>query len=82
MSETVEDKNLFSFETPIDELGLSTRAYHCCIRSGIYTLGDLYGKTYKEMSKIRNLGKKSLYEIEGKMHEYGLKFKPEESNNG
>ena len=65
-------------ETTINELDLSVRSYSCCKRAGINTLGDLCGKTYTEMTKVRNLGKKSLQEIESKMHEHGLRFKPED----
>ena len=64
----------------IDVLDLSVRSYHCCIRAGIYTLGDLCGKTYTEMTKVRNLGKNSMQEIESKMHEYGLTFKQEDNH--
>lgn len=71
-----EKKGTF-LETSIDELDLSVRSYKCCKRAGINTLGDLCGKTYTEMQKVRNLGKKSLQEIENKMNEYGLRFKQE-----
>ena len=75
-----EKKGTF-LETSIDELDLSVRSYSCCKRAGINTLGDLCGKTYTEMQKVRNLGKKSLQEIAQKMTEYGLRFKPEETKN-
>lgn len=68
-------------ETSIDALDLSVRAYNCCKRAGINTLGDLCGKTYTEMQKVRNMGKHSLEEIEKKMNEYGLRFKPEENHD-
>lgn len=74
---TEADKSTL-LETTINELDLSVRSYSCCKRAGINTLGDLCGKTYTEMTKVRNLGKKSLQEIESKMIEYGLRFKPEE----
>lgn len=64
----------------IDVLDLSVRSYHCCIRAGIYTIGDLCGKTYTQMKGVRNMGKKSLQEIENKMHEYGLAFRPEDNH--
>ena len=65
-------------ETTINELDMSVRSYNCCKRAGINTLGDLCGKTYTEMTRVRNLGKRSLQEIESKMIEYNLRFKPEE----
>jgi RNA polymerase sigma factor (sigma-70 family) len=75
------DKKGTILETSIDELDLSVRSYNICKRAGINTLGDLCGKTYTEMQKVRNLGKKSLQEIENKMNECGLRFKPEEKRN-
>lgn len=71
------DKKRSIMETSIDELDLSVRSYNCCKRAGINTLGDLCGKTYTEMLKVRNMGKKSLQEIENKMNEYGLRLKLE-----
>lgn len=71
------DKKRSIMETSIDELDLSVRSYNCCKRAGINTLGDLCGKTYTEMLKVRKMGKKSLQEIENKMNEYGLRFKLE-----
>ena len=75
---TEAEKKGTLLETTIDELDLSVRSYNCCKRAGINTLGDLCWKTYTEMTKVRNLGKKSLQEIESKMHEHGLRFKPED----
>ena len=67
-------------ETTINELDMSVRSYNCCKRAGINTLGDLCGKTYTEMTRVRNLGKRSLQEIESKLNEYGLRFRPEENH--
>lgn len=73
------DKKRSVMETSIDALDLSCRAYNCCKRAGINTLGDLSMKTLNEMYRVRNLGRRSLQEIEKKMAEYGLRFKPEEA---
>ena len=75
-----EKKGTF-LETSIDELNLSVRAYNCCKRAGINTLGDLSMKTLNDMYHVRNLGRHSLQEIEKKMSEYGLRFKPEEAKD-
>ena len=64
-------------EASIETLDLSVRAYNCCKRAGINTLGDLSMKTLDDMYHVRNLGRRSLQEIEQKMAEYGLRFKPE-----
>lgn len=76
------DKKRSIMETSIDTLDLSIRTYSCCKRAGINTIGDLSMKTYNDMLKIRNMGRKSLQEIETKMAEYGLRFKPEPQEDG
>lgn len=75
------DKKRSVMETSIDVLDLSVRSYNCCKRAGINTLGDLSMKTLNDMYHVRNLGRRSLQEIEKKMSEYGLRFKPEEAVN-
>ncbi|NLV17808.1 MAG: DNA-directed RNA polymerase subunit alpha [Syntrophomonadaceae bacterium] len=66
-------------DMPIEELELSVRASNGLKRANINTVGDLVEKTREEMGKIRNLGQKSLDEIEQKLRELGLSFKqPEE----
>lgn len=61
----------------IDELDLSVRSYNCLRRAGINTLQDLMNLYEEELYKVKNLGKKSLREIKGKMAEMGLYFKGE-----
>ena len=56
----------------IEELDLSVRSYNCLKRAGINTVGELVRKTEEEMMKVRNLGKKSLEEVENKLKELGL----------
>lgn len=79
MVEKEEEEKNKVLEMLIEELELSVRASNGLKRANINTVGDLVEKTREEMSKIRNLGQKSLDEIEGKLHELGLSFKkPEE----
>ncbi len=54
-------------EMPIDELELSVRAYNCLKRAEINTLGELMDKTEDELTRVRNLGKKSVDEIKEKL---------------
>ena len=54
----------------IDELELSVRAYNCLKRAGINTIGDLLDKTIDDLGKVRNLGKKSIDEIEEKLNNH------------
>lgn len=65
-------------EMSIDELELSVRSFNCLKRAGINTIGELTGKSYDEMLKIRNLGKKSLDEVVAKLETLDLHFKSSE----
>ncbi len=65
-------------ELPISELDLSVRSHNCLRRAGIRTIGELIAKTESEMTMVRNLGKRSLFEIKMKLIEMGLGFKEEE----
>ncbi|MDD2504698.1 MAG: DNA-directed RNA polymerase subunit alpha [Bacilli bacterium] len=64
-----------TLETPIEEIEFSVRAYNCLKRAGIHTMQDLIDKREAEVTKIRNLGKKSLKEVMDKVNEMGLKFR-------
>lgn len=62
----------------IEEMDLSVRSYNCLKRAGINTVEDLINKTEDDMMKVRNLGRKSLDEVLGKLHEVGLSLKSKE----
>jgi len=62
-------------EMTIEELDLSVRSYNCLKRAGINTVEELIRKSEDEMMKVRNLGKKSLEEVQNKISELGLKLK-------
>ncbi len=59
-------------EMTIEELDLSVRSFNCLKRAGINTVGELVSKTAEEITKVRNLGKKSLEEVEQKLSELGF----------
>ncbi len=67
----------------IDELDLSVRSFNCLKRANINTVADLIGKTGEDMMKVRNMGKKSLDEVQKKLEMLGLSLASEEpgSNN-
>ena len=65
-------------EMSIDELELSVRSYNCLKRAGINTVQELINKTPEDMMKVRNLGRKSLEEVQGKIKELGLEFSSSE----
>lgn len=76
--EKEEEKKDKILEMSIEELELSVRASNGLKRANINSVGDLIQKTREEMGKIRNLGQKSLDEIEHKLAELGLAFKKSE----
>jgi DNA-directed RNA polymerase subunit alpha len=73
-----EDERDRLLEMSIDELDLSVRSYNCLKRAGINTIGDLTNKTSEDMMKVRNLGRKSLEEVEEKLMQFGLALKASE----
>ena len=56
----------------IDDLELSVRAYNCLKRASINTIADLLDKSMDDLGKVRNLGKKSIDEIEEKLQKHPL----------
>ena len=64
----------------IEELDLSVRSFNCLKRANINTVADLFSKTEDEMMKVRNLGRKSLEEVIGKLEAMGLSLADEENN--
>jgi DNA-directed RNA polymerase subunit alpha len=77
-SDRQEEDRMRILDTTIEELDLSVRSYNCLKRAGINTVGELVRKTEDEMMKVRNLGKKSLEEVEQKLEELGFSFNKSE----
>lgn len=75
MIEKTDDEKEKVLEMNIDELELSVRSYNCLKRAGINTVEELTNKTSEDMMKVRNLGRKSLEEVLGKLKELGLSLK-------
>lgn len=65
-------------KTSIEELGLSMRSYNCLKKAGKQTVSDLLEMPYSELSKIKNLGKKSLEEIINKLKDFGYEVENKE----
>jgi DNA-directed RNA polymerase subunit alpha len=72
MVEKEEDKKEKVLEMTVEELDLSVRSYNCLKRAGINTVDELTQRTEEDMMKVRNLGKKSLEEVQRKLSELGL----------
>ncbi|QUH19905.1 DNA-directed RNA polymerase subunit alpha [Alkaliphilus sp. B6464] len=76
MVQKEEDKKEKVLEMTIEELDLSVRSYNCLKRAGINTVDELAQKSEEDMMKVRNLGRKSLEEVQKKLDELGLGLKP------
>jgi DNA-directed RNA polymerase subunit alpha len=75
MVEKEEDKKEKVLEMTIEELDLSVRSYNCLKRAGINTVQELTERSMDDMMKVRNLGKKSLEEVEQKLEALELSLK-------
>lgn len=75
-NEPGDDDKEKALEMSIEELDLSVRAYNCLKRAGINTVAELVQRNQEDMMKVRNLGKKSLEEVEQKLEAMGLALKP------
>ncbi len=73
-----DDKKEKVLEMTIEELDLSVRAFNCLKRAGINTVAELVQRNQEDMMKVRNLGKKSLEEVEQKLIALGLSLRPSE----
>lgn len=71
-NEKEDDHREKVLEMTIEELDLSVRAYNCLKRAGINTVAELVQRNQEDMMKVRNLGKKSLEEVEQKLAALGL----------
>ena len=70
-----DDKQEKVLEMTIEELDLSVRAYNCLKRAGINTVAELVQRNQEDMMKVRNLGRKSLEEVEQKLLALGLNLR-------
>ncbi len=76
MVQPEDDKKEKVLEMTIEELELSVRAYNCLKRAGINSVSELVQRNQEDMMKVRNLGRKSLEEVEQKLQELGLALRP------
>ncbi|NLM22233.1 MAG: DNA-directed RNA polymerase subunit alpha [Peptococcaceae bacterium] len=78
MVEKEEEEKDKILEMTVEELDLSVRSYNCLKRAGINTVEELIQRTEEDMMKVRNLGRKSLEEVDNKLKELGLSFRKSE----
>ena len=65
-------------EMSIDELDLSVRSFNCLKRAGINTVEELTQRNEDDMMRVRNLGRKSLEEVQQKLQALGLSLRQSE----
>lgn len=59
----------------IADFEFSVRCTNCMKSMGIQTLSELTKHSQEEISKMRNMGRKSLEEISNKLSDFELSFK-------
>lgn len=59
-----------TYDTPIEDLELTTRTYNCLKRADITKIGQLLQMDEKDLLSVRNLGSKSIDEIKEKLVEH------------
>ncbi|RUM72710.1 MAG: DNA-directed RNA polymerase subunit alpha [Sulfurovum sp.] len=67
-----DDSEIKPFLAPVDSLGLSARSFNSLDRAGIKYIGELVLMSENEIKEIKNLGKKSLDEINECLAERGF----------
>ena len=60
------------YDTPIEDLELSVRAYNCLKRSGLTTVGAILERSEEELLALRNFGDKSYEELRDKLVDHGF----------
>jgi len=63
------------YDMTVEELDLSVRSFNCLKRANINTVEELINKTEEDMMHVRNLGVKSLEEVQAKLASLGLSLK-------
>ena len=62
-------------DASIDILELSARAEHCLQRAGVTTIRELCAMSEEELSKLRNMGKKTVEEVKEKLCKMGYELR-------
>ncbi len=78
--EHVGDTHNKMLELTIEELDLSVRSFNCLKRANINTVADLIAKTEEDMMKVRNMGRKSLEEVQNKLAMMDLSLASEDTS--
>ena len=79
--EKVADHPDAKLSMTIDELDLSVRSFNCLKRANINTVADLIDNTGEDMMRVRNMGKKSLDDVQKQLEMMGLSLASEDSGS-
>lgn len=79
--EHASDSRNKMLDLTIEELDLSVRSFNCLKRANINTVADLIAKTEEDMMRVRNMGRKSLEEVQNKLAMMNLSLASEDSSN-
>ena len=78
--EKVADSRSKILDLTIEELDLSVRSFNCLKRANINNVADLISRTGEDMMKVRNMGRKSLEEVQNKLAMMGLSLASDDSS--
>jgi DNA-directed RNA polymerase subunit alpha len=70
------------YDTPIEELDLSVRAYNCLKRSNITKVGQVLSMNEEDLLGVRNFGEKSLMELRERLLQRNFLPNPRTSTVG
>jgi DNA-directed RNA polymerase subunit alpha len=70
------------YDTPIEELDLSVRAYNCLKRSNITKVGQVLTMSREDLLAVRNFGEKSLTELADKLKQRNMLPQPRQVEGG
>jgi DNA-directed RNA polymerase subunit alpha len=70
------------YDTPIEELDLSVRAYNCLKRSNITKVGQVLSMNEEDLLGVRNFGEKSLQELRERLLQRNFLPNPRTSTVG
>lgn len=60
------------YDTPIEDLNLSVRAYNCLKRAGVLTTGQVLQMSGDDLLSLRNFGWTSYMELKDRLIELGF----------
>lgn len=70
-------KEIPVIQQPIEDLDFSVKAYNCLKRANVRSVEELTALSRFDLTKIRNMGIKTIAEIETKLKDKGLSLRPD-----